>query len=562
MAQLFIALTIAFWAVCLPTVEGALRGQQVLTSTDIVLTGSGLTLTENGSSVEADRRVVNMTEKLRPVFLSLPRSEEGDLDASAVRYLLHRYFIDRDGWFVQGSDASGEAANNSLPEVVLKGGALARILSERLAARGMSLHEVAVLATALETLAKSETERRLQRAYQIVGLSHRKDHATESELSLILDVYMQMYTLGKDHEVMTWSEINETWKVIHTVYPRWNELKSWANSVRSEVLASTPEQRGSYHGEARVVDELQHRYGRWQDQQCLSIKKALQEHSTPGKGRIPLSRFYSTDLPGGWKPIESREYLKHMGALDDGDDSNPSVVIPNYFDSLTNCVATSKFYSVCCISECEALLGHLERKLGSPNALPQQIVEIVQHLPSSTVETPRTLPEQLVKRLESVANLHGGHAPLHGRLFRQWMHHAFPDECSYPALSFTQKLMTPSEFQLQTGLKAVINPVDLQRQTQRSSKKAMSAAPEHFTFEVDSSATSVDDGLEELPWSDDEEIFITCPASPRSRQVPAAWVPFRRISRAGLLLAVAVSMALLLVRARRNARAPPPPLLA
>merc|ERR1719188_1312629 len=101
----------------------------------------------------------------------------------------------------------------------------------------------------------------------------------------------------------------------------------------------------------------------------------------------------------------------------------------------------------------------------------------------------------------------------------------------------------------------MIDPADLQRQTQRTSKKAMSTAPEqfeHFTFEVDSLATAMHPaGLEELPWSDDEEIFITCPASSRQRDILTAGVPFKRISRAGLLLAVAASMALLLVRARR-----------
>lgn len=542
----------------MPVAEAALRGQQAPSRTDLVLGDLSQTLAENGSIPEMEARVSNMTEVMHSVFQALPRSAEGRLDASAVRYLLHRYFIGHDGWFVQGSDSSGEAANNSLPEVVLGGGsALATALSERLAARGLSLREVAVLATALEILAGSETARRLQRAYQIVGLTHHMQHATEGELSLVLEVYMQMYVLGQNFEIVTWAEVNETWKGIHEYYPMWDELKRWAHAVRSEVLAKAPEKRGTERELAEVVEVMQSRYGRWQDQQCLSIKKSLQAHEIPGTGRIPLSKFYFVDM-GNWLPMESQAYLKHLGALDDTDASKPSVVLPNYFDSPTNCVGLSKYYSVCCISECEALLGHVERELGSPGALPRQIVDIVEHLPSSTVEAPRILPAQLIKRLESVAELHGGHAPLHGRLFRQWMHHAFPDECSYPALSFTEKLLRPADFTLQTGQNATVDVAETQRQlllrAPRKGAAGTTSSPAQFTFEVDPMATMYGG---ELPWSDDEEIFITCPTSGQQRgEVRSAGVPVKRISRAVFLLALAASMVFLVTRARRSAQTP------
>ena len=41
---------------------------------------------------------------------------------------------------------------------------------------------------------------------------------------------------------------------------------------------------------------------------------------------------------------------------------------------------------------------------------------------------PRALSQALQTRLREVANLHGGRVPIHGRLFAQWMHHAFPRE--------------------------------------------------------------------------------------------------------------------------------------
>merc|ERR1719330_1455728 len=109
------------------------------------------------------------------------------------------------------------------------------------------------------------------------------------------------------------------------------------------------------------------------------------------------------------------EYLSEIGALDDSDPANPSVVVPNYFSSPSSCSRPSSYYFACCISECESLRGFLERRLGSPDASPQQILGLVAELPSTSVEAPRTLPAQLIQRLESVAAMHGGHAPLHSR---------------------------------------------------------------------------------------------------------------------------------------------------
>merc|ERR1719203_373755 len=47
----------------------------------------------------------------------------------------------------------------------------------------------------------------------------------------------------------------------------------------------------------------------------------------------------------------------------------------------------------------------------------------------------RTLPQWLLRRLDEVAAHHGGRVPLHGRLFAQWMHYAYPRECRYPHVS-------------------------------------------------------------------------------------------------------------------------------
>merc|ERR1719291_717596 len=99
-------------------------------------------------------------------------------------------------------------------------------------------------------------------------------------------------------------------------------------------------------------------------------------------------------------------------------------------------------------------MNDLEHTLGSPEATPSVITARIAELPSATVSAPRTLSGALVRKLEEVAEHHGGKVPIHGRLFFQWMHFAYPLECPYPFPSDSVRPMSDTEFLHQTGLKA------------------------------------------------------------------------------------------------------------
>ena len=88
------------------------------------------------------------------------------------------------------------------------------------------------------------------------------------------------------------------------------------------------------------------------------MKDSLVKIEDRGTGRVLLSDFYKPGLDGQWQFQESASYLRQLGALDES--SKTSVVIVNYLTSPGNCIASSSFYSVCCMDECEGLLGHLE----------------------------------------------------------------------------------------------------------------------------------------------------------------------------------------------------------
>merc|ERR1719345_357803 len=167
------------------------------------------------------------------------------------------------------------------------------------------------------------------------------------------------------------------------------------------------------------------------------MKASLLKIEDPGTGRVRLSEFYKPALDGHWQFQESADYLRQLGALDETEPEKPRVIIANFITSQSNCIASSSFYAVCCMDECEGLLSHLESELASPEATSTQIARLVSSLSSSSVVAPRKLSPALLGRLGEIAAEHGGSVPLHGRLFAQWMHHAFPRECPYPHFAGT-----------------------------------------------------------------------------------------------------------------------------
>jgi hypothetical protein len=183
-----------------------------------------------------------------------------------------------------------------------------------------------------------------------------------------------------------------------------------------------------------VVKELGERYGRWQsDQECPDIKRELLEMETPGTGRVPLHVYWTPAIQGLRTLFnENFQWLSQHGAIDGSEPQHQSVIIPNYINSKANCLAGSKYYDVCCVDECETLLAEIESNVSGPSAAPELLADLVAKLPSSTVKAPRALPETLLKRLDEIASSNGGVVPLHGRLFTQFLHHAYPRECSYP----------------------------------------------------------------------------------------------------------------------------------
>merc|ERR1719464_479106 len=208
---------------------------------------------------------------------------------------------------------------------------------------------------------------------------------------------------------MSSAQIGNARRAINTVYPTWNVTQKFVRDTYQEVVISNASNAIGFADVVRVAEEIGERYGRWQDAECRELQDTLAHYGDQTTGRVRLTDFYAGAVNDGhWEFSESIAYLRQLGALDESDETNPRVIIPNYINSPSNCLASSSYYSVCCINECEELLGHLEENLGAPDATLAEIIALVSALPSATRAAGRSLSVPLLTKLREVAEHHGG----------------------------------------------------------------------------------------------------------------------------------------------------------
>jgi len=457
-----------------------------------------------------DRRINYLVEILKPMFHALPKNERGTIGTGAASYALHRLFVQEHGWFVKGLHASNGTWAKSTPTDAFGGRtdehSLA-LLASRLAAQGFCLQELALFAVAIENAIHGETALVLQSIYQQLG--HLQEVTLSStDAAHVIDTYMASYILGISPTETTQHQLLTT---IEEQHPTWNETRQFLRHVEQDVLTRNAF-AVSFNEVARVAEEAAARFGRWQSSDCKAMKLHLvQMQDKAGSGRVRLANFYHGALHGEkWQFSETVEYLRQLGALDDTNPSDLRVIIPNYINSPSNCLASSSFYAVCCIDECEDLLRQLESKIGGPSALPDEIVALVNGLPPSSATSGNwTVEEKLVWRLREVADYHGsGQVPLHGRLFAQWMHFVYPQECVYPHLSGTTQPRRPDEYEEDTDQDATATEEEMLRLIQEGRQHRPNA-----TFdEVDGACSTM--------WVMEEELVV--PEASLAGDVPVA----------------------------------------
>merc|ERR1719440_1835146 len=248
-----------------------------------------------------------------------------------------------------------------------------------------------------------------------------------------IDLFMSAYIMGEDITKMKMQALENTYNNMNYAYPGWENTRKFTREIRRKKFE---ERDLTFKEVIAVLTQITDEHGSWQQKECLDMKQQLIGLESQKDGCVSVSHFYKgMKDQGKWQFSESPDYLRELGALDDSNPQNLRVIIPNYLDGLSNCVASSSYYSVCCINECEEVLSRIEKHFQAPDASPKEIAELVPTLASSTMPTNRRLPPAMAMRLEEIAGAHDGRVPLHSRLFMQWMHNAYPHECPYPHMS-------------------------------------------------------------------------------------------------------------------------------
>jgi len=268
---------------------------------------------------------------------------------------------------------------------------------------------------------------------------------------------MIRWMIGDDPESI--AELEENRSALEESVELWPEISSFLTGQlkKFEFDKSSTVSTGQHHWNAfkpefsvrdvdSVVDSITMSFGNYWTTECQRVKQLLVDMDRSSTGRVSLADFYGAAMNGEWRFSESKEYLREMGALDETSAwQGAKIIITNYMQAASNCIVSAPHYRVCCPNECEMILEDLEATVKAPLATPEEVIDAVAaHESSSDVVR---LSASLKNQLADIArNSPGGLVPLHGRLFAQWLHYVFPQECPFPHKSGETSVVSPLEY--------------------------------------------------------------------------------------------------------------------
>jgi hypothetical protein len=454
-------------------------------------------------AVEARIKVIE--KDIQYVFQVLPKNEYEKLGHSAVRYLLHRFFVEQHGWFIDGLFSEGDARNMSSPSHALQNRVpmfVEGLFEKRLGGRGFGTHELAVMVAVVEDSVHREAQEQLLLTYKALSIP-RSTNLSHELTELVVEAYMSGFVMNTNMSEISEERLRYQRRTMRHYYPTWLRARKFFFDIREKHTAG--KDTVNFALVSGIIREIVDTFGKFHGRQCQGLKDSLKGLEKKGSsGCVQLPDFYEKGLKAdtNWLLVETPEYLRQVGVLDDSNPQNPRLLTANYINSPTNCLQPSGYYLVCCHNECDDILGQLERQLAKPSASPDEILEA---LGRGSFSIPwirgQQIPEAISFRLAEVAEYNGGDVPLHGRLFAQWLHHVFPRECPYPHLSGTRSLQYIRDFEDETGRSAQMSHEEMASIVQNASKKV---APERNETMQRLNA-NFGSGA---PWQDEEELFV------------------------------------------------------
>jgi len=405
--------------------------------------------------------LAQIKDDIEIMWSTMPQTN-GKLDWKSLRYVAHRYFMQQSSLLIRGLEPSRSLNSSEAGH--------AHILTQEVPHHAellfggkkvdYSRDDAASFLASLEQLVFDSETHLLEKVYGQFGMETTRRLSTK-QMQRMLEAYLVNWMISEDEAAVMALLRNRT--LLANSFPHWGALKEFVDgrvklmdfqnvrSLKPGVGLSLMEKRYTFADAHSVVGGITKTFQDFWQSECHTMKDQLVELDRQGTGRVRLSDFYGTGLDKDWRFGESETYLRELGVLDE---SSPwmgkQVLIPNYLQAASNCIVAAPHYLVCCKNECEEMLGDIESAIRQPTASVDELIAVVQNVssPSSPTDDPPVLAGALSEQLKRVAESHGGRVPLHGRLFAQWMHYAYPRECPFPHKtgSFEQHTLTPGAY--------------------------------------------------------------------------------------------------------------------
>jgi hypothetical protein len=442
-----------------------------------------------------------ISKRMKPMWDSLPKNEYSRIDRRSLRYAVHRYFMQTYSLSIIGLEPT-QVSGQHEEALLLTQAAPAYVrleLEGKGAQTGFSIDDAVVMIATLERLVEDTSHELLGRSYDAVKVD-TADHIGRSSAKRLLESYMLRWMLGEDTEGIQELEDNKT--LLEESLEDWSSITGFVfgelqglefarrTPARSLSVQSWNEfrPRFSFSDMESIAKSITMRFGTFWTTECQRVKSLLVDMDHSSNGRVKLSDFYGAAMNGEWRFSESKDYLRQLGALDESSSwQGPRVIITNYLQAASNCIVSAPHYRVCCANECEGILGEVEIAVNAPLATADVILTALANHSSPLEDDVVKLSVSMKNQLRDIARASpGGMVPLHGRLFAQWLHYAFPRECPFPHKAGEIVALSPLEFGDQYA----------------ASESEMSAIA---SATPDTSAPVEDDGMSQ--WSHEEELL-------------------------------------------------------
>jgi len=404
-------------------------------------------------------KVLAMEVAMETTYRALPKNLHGLLSRSAVAYLVQKYTMQMHHYSIKGlgSDpmlAEGNASNETgatlqtlAPEV------LGALFESHQGRHGLTLRDAAALAVMLNQLVMDHAVEVMDQAFENLALLGMLPEDEEVSIETLVKLVWAWEWLDKHDCKTEWDLFNS-----HMHEPTGQMYMYGMYGKLAVTLARTKfylerDHRNPFKSETlsvaevvQLAQQVTERMGEWQDDDCKAMKKKIIGLDPEGDGRVPHDVLYDhlmdTDETGEQifrfaQLAEDEDYLRTIGALDESIPEHPQVLISNYILGPANCYLSTALHTFCCLNECDAVLGQIERAVKGSSARPAVLEPLLGNLTTPSMDEPQAFSEVLRGKLSAIAAQNHGRVPLHGRLFMQWLHFAFPHECPYPHV--TQK---------------------------------------------------------------------------------------------------------------------------